>query len=149
MKTTFWHEWKTSFDLVCCKNHKPRFFFDTSNPFIWNRQLSTYFEKSANNWCQRIVANKMLSWQKCFPDALVLLKHVSEEADQGRLLRQTLLVRFVPRTEETDNASKWDAIAVIEEMQKYDKHLNDGKDPCLLKKSQMRRRKCPRIQERS
>ena len=40
---------------------------------------------------------------------------------------------FNPYPEEKDAASKWDSIAVIEELQEHDKSLNDGKDPHLLK----------------
>lgn len=34
MKTTFGDDWKTLFDLVCCKSMKPKFFNDTSHPFF-------------------------------------------------------------------------------------------------------------------
>ena len=40
---------------------------------------------------------------------------------------------FNPYPEQKDAASKWDSIAVIEELQEHDKSLNDGKDPYLLK----------------
>ena len=40
---------------------------------------------------------------------------------------------FNPYPGDTDFNSKWDSIAVMEEMQAYDKGLNDEKDPHLLK----------------
>ena len=40
---------------------------------------------------------------------------------------------FNPFPGDSHSDSKWDSIAVIEEMQEYDTRLNDGKDPHLLK----------------